>query len=256
VPSPSGIKLIRGPLPLLAVCVACLTAPDDRPADVTIEIRTLQRSGPSLPFVPIGAVNAWHGTQRGELAASVTSDSAGLLVLHDTLSPLLGRLDSVAIYTWDPNVYCTSVSQANSVVHAPHLAWSIALPLDLTTSKLSAGEFCGFGTVPGLPNFGSGFAVHLQVDSITDSIRGVWQMVYQAPIATQAGTFTGTLRGTTVELQLASPPVPPCQPQYRLLIATASDSTLGLARLEPAGGCETVNPPPFRLVLFDSPDFP
>jgi hypothetical protein len=247
----------RRGLPTLMACFACLTSyGPDRPADVTIQIRTEQQPGSPLPFAPISFVGAWHGTDLRQLASVVQSDSLGLLALHDTLSPLLGFLDSVVIRTYDPRFFCTPTVLIDTVFSGPRSAWALTLTFTVAPPKLAPGEYCGLGLLPSSPTVGSEFDVHLQIDSITDSIRGVWQIVYVAPIATQAGAFSGVVNGPTVDLYLESTPAPSCLPSYRLVAATLSDSTLGLAHLEPAGGCSTITAPPLRLVRYDAPYFP
>jgi hypothetical protein len=240
----------------LAACSACATAPPNEPPnDVVIEIRTLERAGASLPFIPISAVIAWHGTTQLFLARGlVLSDSAGILLLHDTLSPVLGLLDSLEVQF--PSYPCPPTAPADTVLRATGITVSLTLWLDVAAPSLAPGEYCGLGSLAGSPTSGSPFTTHLQIDSLTDSIRGVWRIVYFAPIATQGGSFSGAVLGGRVELHLESTPVPHCVPRYRLVAALSSDTKLGVAYLEPAGGCSTVIAPPFRFILYDDPDFP
>jgi hypothetical protein len=235
-------------------CLACSDSPvGSRGGDVTIAARALDQVGDPLPFLPI-VVSTWHGTQQSAIGAGFLTDTNGILVLHDTLRSSLGPLDSVDVRTFGP-AFCGPATLYETRVKATDTSWALTLRFEVSRPRVASGEFCSLAFTSSSES-GSEVDVHIKIDSVTDSVRGVWQLVFVAPIATQSGSFTGAMAGGTLALDLMSPVGPPCVPHYRLVAAVSVDSVIGLARLEPIATCSPIAPFPFRFVPFDSPSFP
>ena len=110
--------------------------------------------------------------------------------------------------------------------------------------RLVPGTVCAWGT-----SLDTWMGVTLQIESVTDSVRGYWLMDHPSAIATQ-----GTLRGAVtdgvlvLELEQSGRTPPWCDGGWRMRMPVGPGDTLGTADSEPTGVCSAY-PMRFEFVV-------
>ncbi len=256
-------RVFRTSMLALAVSTACDSSPTrENNTDVTLTISVLDTTGDPVVAAPL-YIYAFYKADERYLATGVITDSTGVFQLRDTLGRALGALDSVRIAVPWMGGECNPFVPRDTVLTPTHGATSLSLELAVTPAgppaTLNSGESCGLGFGP--PGFldASAFWLRLQIDSITDSIRGRWRLDFNVSSASQEGVVIGPITPDTVALRLEPTRYfQTCTPRYRLLATLSGGVTVGIARLIDDNGCYAypAMATPFRLLIFDTFEFP
>jgi hypothetical protein len=234
-------------------------------ADVELTVAVTDSTGAAVPAVPL-TVYAYHDTQQVYLALVYPTDALGVLRLTDTLAKSMGPVDSFVVSVSDMGGQCNAFPSQTRTVRRPAGTTRLRLDLDAhgsapSTPVAGPGESCGIGLGIFSDGVGSAFWVQLNIDSITDSIRGAWKIDFQATIASLEGSLSGPVRSDSLLLAMGSisfgPPI--CTPSFRLSGAIQNGATQGLMYLAESTACGWNYPSkdsPFWLVPFDMPSFP
>lgn len=233
--------------------------------DVELTISVTDTAGAPVRAVPL-SVTAYHDTQSVYLATGVTTDSLGIFRLTDTLARTIGGLDSIRVLVIPWGGECNAFQPQTALLQRQRRETQLSLHLEVQpTAPLATaapGESCGLGLGIFFELHGSAFWLRLQIDSITDSIRGQWRIDFQATIASMEGIASGPVRADSLVLHLEPNslfPPPICTPVFRLAAGLGAGQTVGLVRLIDQQGCGWSFPSsstPFWLIPFDSFSFP
>jgi hypothetical protein len=248
---PSILALILG--------IACRNDPVALSSpDVAIRVQAVSPTNAPVPYAAI-TVFGFYSSGRAALASGALTDSFGFLRILDTLPGRLGRLDSLEVGPTTAFVDCAHAVPFDTILHHSLGATLVTLQLVLATAHPSAalalGESCAAGSGDE-SLFPEVFWVHLQIDTIADSVRGYWQIDYRLSRRTEFGPFVGAVSGSQLELTLEpAPGFGGCIPRYRLVAQIENGDSLGLAQLTALADC-AIYGTPFRLMEWNDPYFP
>lgn len=249
---------------LCAATLSCATSSndDDDVSDVVLTVTVTDSTGNPVRAVPI-VIESVRDTHSVTLAYAITTDSLGVVQVTDTLGRVGQAPDSIRVTIPAMNGECnTFVAQERTVrrrrgVGDIQVGFEANLSAPLATA--SSGEYCGLGFGLFDVNLGSLFSVKLQIDSITDSIRGVFTIDFLATIASVEGTLRGVPRSDSLVIDLVPGVFPPCTPLFRLSGALTAGQGTRLVRLEDQNSCGWSYPSsetPFWMIVYDNPLFP
>ena len=237
-------------------------------ADVPVLVMVTDSTGAPVRAVP-ASVTAYRRSRVDQLAYSFPTSVDGTLHVIDTLARQSGPVDSFIVavtpYQGDCNPFpaqVRSVQRGRPLVTSVRVALEVQLTAPLAT--VQPGEFCGVGIGPQPPpsHVGLVFSVRLFIDSIADSIRGVWKIDFQSTLASPMGSFAGPVRTDSLILDLVPSfihPPPDCTPRFRLAGQLGPAGTTQLVHLHDQNDCGWGHPSketPFRLISFDNAYFP
>jgi len=220
---------------LVAVLPGCRDqAPDVKPYRIVVQVH--DELGQPMDLASV-FITVWRNDQPRVLVEG-ERPQAGNVAAVDSL----GRApDSVAISV--SSLPCTAFGNVAQTVVPSGTSGSLTitpvLPRIHLRATLSAGLVCGLGVPTSGPATGYPFFVQLQIDTVTDSVRGKWSIHYSEVRAMEGGTMTGARAGNTLMLALVPSPMPSgCAARYGL-VAQLIDDSLMSGHLALDGGCET-----------------
>jgi hypothetical protein len=237
-------------LPLVFLGIACNDqAPDDPTFPIAVHVQTEQ--GQAVSNVAVD-VTIWHDT---------SSDLHSRLLLRDLTSvtfvdTLTAGEQVDSIHASVGGLECTAFgASAATIIPSPRASRSVItlmLPRIRSRAALAPGVLCGLG-VDGTPALSNGpYSVYLRIDSITDSLRGVWAIRYSPLHLVEDGALVGGIVGDSVRLDLAPASTVLCNAHRTFTISLRAD-TLRTGRLVIPSGCA---PAADTVALFAAPAFP
>lgn len=248
---------------LCAATLSCATSSDDDAdvSDVVLTVTVIDSTGNPVQAVPI-VIESVRDTHSVTLAYAITTDSLGMVQVTDTLGRMGQAPDSIRVRIPVTHACEAFVPQERTVSRRRGVGdIQVELQANLSAPRAPAasGEYCGLGFGLFDVNLGSAFEVQLQIDSITDSIRGVFVIHFQATIASLEGILRGVPRSDSLVIDLVPVVFDPCTPQFRLSGALSAGQFTHLLRLEDQNGCGWIYPSsetPFWMIPYDNSFFP
>ncbi len=218
---------------------ACGTGPDQNqpdqndpagppvPPQITIRGVVLDTAGQGIPGQLISIT--FPGSTPDQPPAHATTDAQGLFVTTEAItdSTSLPAIRFVLITEDCIGLRDTILSQAlGRRPSTAHDTVAITVALEGTGwVQLGVGRSCAW-MARGVQSQESW--LHLEIDSISDSIRGQWETYFRTATSIEPGSFSGSQRGDSLFFHLRSPS---CISGYQFEATVLSDGNIGQGRL-------------------------